>query len=120
MEPKFETMKDCFSMESRIIRHHGYFYHPRTSELIIGIEGDIREHPSFASSRYKSLTLPAIAYHNQQNRTCGVQRDLGNIFAVSPNGICTIIPKVKIGTEVIGKKTSQWKSVWFSKGSHRA
>jgi hypothetical protein len=114
-----ETIRDCFSMESRIIRHHGYYFHPRTNELIIGIEHDEAKSPIFISRKHQSLVTPAVTHDRQQNRSCGVKLGTGQVIAVSPNGTAIVTPQFNQRNALRGKPTSQWKSVWFSKGMRR-
>jgi hypothetical protein len=101
----------------RLKREDCCLWHPRLNEIIVGCSPDAR--PSFISKDHARIVSPATPYHQQMNRSSGIKLSLGKIFAVSPRGTCTIIPNVRLGTEVRGKPTSQWKSSWFSKGMRR-
>jgi hypothetical protein len=108
-----ETIRDCFSMENRIIRHHGYFYHPRTGELVLGIEHDEVTRPSF-TSKYASLVTPAVRYHSQANKSCGA-----TLRTIMFCDVGVELKQIVDGSTVVGHPTGQWKSVWYSKGMRR-
>jgi len=104
------------NMVKRLKREDCFIHHNRTGELILGCTNE--KHPNFnPSGHLKRFT--AVAYHRQVNKQNSATIEKKVVFAVSPRGVCTIIPKIVNGSQKVGKPTSQFKTVWFSKHMRR-
>ena len=97
------------NMVKRLKREDNFIVHPRTKETIIGCTNN--RHPPF-KKRGHLAGFPAVTYHRQLNKQCGIKLTaveiaMHSLTARTPDKI------------YIGKPTSQYKTVWYSKHKRR-
>ena len=95
---------------SNLSHRNGHTYrHPRTSELVIMKTSDVLPKGL--------LRKDSVAYAQQTNRTSGRIFRKGNGHSKVEKWV-NGDKRIKSKTEV-GRKTGQWKSIWYSRNSRR-
>jgi hypothetical protein len=93
-------------IENRLNRYEQYIFHPRTHEKVL----------SCSNTPLKSFQTKkcCVAYHSQVNKQNSVTfANIEDLRTYIKNGTAKPINRY------VGKPTSQFKTVWFSKGSRR-
>jgi hypothetical protein len=102
------------AMTQRLKRNGEYIYNARKMEVFLGHRDN--EYPKLLRQKGTSLRrFASVPYHTQQNRASGVKFDSHEALLAYIDGIMTI----KASQVIRGKPTTQFKTVWFSKGIRR-
>ena len=110
-----EVNKDYYeNMEKRIMRHHKVVKHPRTLELIKTATEYGRVNPNKKAPHLKRFA--SVPYHRQINAVNIALSSVEPHEKTKP----TDYSKLKFKYRLIKRiPTSQYKTVWFSKGNRR-
>jgi hypothetical protein len=110
-------------MVRRLNREHNIVIHARTREIIVGCTND--DKPKVQHTKHLG-GFPTVAYHRAINRSIKsgtftvkplsqVERKL---LGITPTD--TAILNLQVKGELTFKKTSQYKTVWNTKGQRRS
>jgi hypothetical protein len=98
----------------RLRRNGDYTYNPRKMETFLGHKDN--DYPSEIRQKGTNLRrFASVPYHTMVNRTAGASMDK-SVWAVKPDGT---VMTFSLSNERTGHPTTQFKTVWSSKGMRR-
>jgi len=112
-----------WEITQRLLREHNAVFHPRTKEFILGCTSDDKPQP------YHKKHLggfPAVSYHRATNRVQKtgkfvvqpLGKEIRQLLKITPTD--TAVLNVKLDGELNFKNTSQYKTVWNTRGQRRS